>query len=482
MKWKEVSDSVNELFYYEIAETDKLAIRVYGGECNDPSGNTELIFPFNNKQHFDGRLFKEVDLGGAATLESGVLSLTTDFSDLEYLESVDRRVILIVGGVAGCTIDAADIVTRRLKDRFDLEIIIIAYQVSGGEFQAIEKFADEIGAINVLSSDTYTQLLDQLSSSIIEESSNIVSSSSDRPYMSVLNPGADNASFEKNIYHTSYVFRDGAIHEVHNPARITEIDMKNKYGRVRRNEYLIKIKSSNITYYNVEEIYHSSSYVDNRKKIQPDPPSIINIEDLKLFGEEIHNINYAICLYISDKVCSAIEHEIIFFDSENHTMLIAGYFDEKFLVFYERFFVSEGLVRELLDQKKSISYVIAIVSEMVNKYGYNTVLAYNQYTGFKKLTMLEEAISHIGFGLLKEVFYDDHFRDDDLFSDPVKSGLASYRNKSRDQVLMDMNIYVAKNIAIACSLKLLGITGDLYSHNASGYHDAKVAAIIDRCP
>jgi len=105
--------AVNEALTSEVADTDNLALRSFGGSCD--STNSEMLIGFRQKNETRVRAaIQNLQAGGAETLTSAIIEATGDFSDLKRFEGTIKRIIVITGGGDDCESDPATFIRNRL--------------------------------------------------------------------------------------------------------------------------------------------------------------------------------------------------------------------------------------------------------------------------------------------------------------------------------------------------------------------------------
>ena len=84
----------------DLADKDNLALRIFGGECNDEK-NTQLIVDFStgNKLKIKNELKNTKITGKKRTLVDGIINAISDFNDAtRFDKSVNKRVVIITSG------------------------------------------------------------------------------------------------------------------------------------------------------------------------------------------------------------------------------------------------------------------------------------------------------------------------------------------------------------------------------------------------
>lgn len=104
-----------------ISETDKISIRLFGGDCNEePKNRTRPLLSFGS--HTGSKLvatYKKYANGpftGDAMVASGVVEA---ISELKDFKDVNKKIVVIAGGVKACACEADPL--KVIKDRFNLD-------------------------------------------------------------------------------------------------------------------------------------------------------------------------------------------------------------------------------------------------------------------------------------------------------------------------------------------------------------------------
>ena len=145
-KWTEAKNVLKYVLVNEVGDTDYLSVRTFGGSCSElrkDKRGTSLVLPFKSRSRVEAyQVLDNVTLGGESTLEAGIVELTEDFSEYERLETVDRRVLAILGSANTCSQEPVKVITNRLKSRYDLEVVFIAYGFTDAEKSRIIEFRE----------------------------------------------------------------------------------------------------------------------------------------------------------------------------------------------------------------------------------------------------------------------------------------------------------------------------------------------------
>lgn len=132
-KIKAAIEAVNESMTLEVAEKDNLALRVFGGPCQE--NNTELLVSFaqHNEENVQNKL-EEVQVKGQTTLACAVVEAIGDFNDPERFGDVKKTIIIVTVGKDTCVEEPEKHIAEKLKGRdIDLKWRIIGIGVESKE-------------------------------------------------------------------------------------------------------------------------------------------------------------------------------------------------------------------------------------------------------------------------------------------------------------------------------------------------------------
>jgi len=127
---------------------DNLALRVFGGDCNQENGTT-LLVPFGtNRRDRIVRASDRIKSHGVPTLAMGVIAALSDLRGLQHA----MRIVVLTGHADQCFKDAV----RDIKDRFEayrqeghqleLEVRLIGLGVSVEDRGHLQDVSDAVGA------------------------------------------------------------------------------------------------------------------------------------------------------------------------------------------------------------------------------------------------------------------------------------------------------------------------------------------------
>ena len=114
-KWSAAVDAVQKSLDLLVADSDNLALRIFGGNCSGEK--TELVVKFGqyNKSKVSNAL-RSINIVGKTTLVSAVLGATGDFNVKNRFGGVNKKIILIAGsGKDPCCPDAIQFINDRLQ-------------------------------------------------------------------------------------------------------------------------------------------------------------------------------------------------------------------------------------------------------------------------------------------------------------------------------------------------------------------------------
>ena len=143
-KWDLAMRAVQETLRLQVANSDNVAFRVFGGSCLGES--TELVVNFrqDNKDKILDAL-QGIEPKGEPTLASAIVEASGDFNDPERFEGVNKTIVVIAGSGDSCHPDALEFIANRLRDREDIKTSwrYIGIGVAAAEQDEIKRMADE---------------------------------------------------------------------------------------------------------------------------------------------------------------------------------------------------------------------------------------------------------------------------------------------------------------------------------------------------
>jgi hypothetical protein len=99
-----------------VADSDNVAYREFGGQCEDGSKSTQLLIPFApGKTLLEEKLNALATTSGRSTVVSAVVAATGNFDDARFKESRLNKIILITGDYRDCESDPAARIRERLR-------------------------------------------------------------------------------------------------------------------------------------------------------------------------------------------------------------------------------------------------------------------------------------------------------------------------------------------------------------------------------
>jgi TonB family protein len=119
-KWDLAMRAVQETLSVQVADSDNLAFRVFGGSCLGESTELVLDFRQDNKEKILSAL-QDLEREGEPALASAIVEASGDFNDPERFEGVNKTIIVITGGGDTCHPDAMEYIANRLRDKEDIK-------------------------------------------------------------------------------------------------------------------------------------------------------------------------------------------------------------------------------------------------------------------------------------------------------------------------------------------------------------------------
>jgi hypothetical protein len=172
-KWDSVSSTVQNVLQNQ-HKTDNISIRVFGGDCRKNDTNTKLLTEFG-KSNFSEMIYElsKVQPRGKASLKSAIINATADFSELEHLNTVTRRLILVIGSNKFC-IDQPSFLAKQLKQRlgeaYKIEAIVIGYKLKQSSKKYLSRFKG-IVFDDLIYADSEGQLFQELEKAVAIDNS-----------------------------------------------------------------------------------------------------------------------------------------------------------------------------------------------------------------------------------------------------------------------------------------------------------------------
>ena len=145
-KWKAAIGAVQESLELQIAKTDNLAFRQFGGDCS--GDNTQLVVNFDQNNEDEVRkVLRKINPGGKTTLTSAIIEATGDFNDPERFGGVGKSIIVITGGGDSCNPNPAQFIRDRLRVSKNVAVSfrLIGMGLTAEQRSDLEKIATETG-------------------------------------------------------------------------------------------------------------------------------------------------------------------------------------------------------------------------------------------------------------------------------------------------------------------------------------------------
>jgi hypothetical protein len=106
-----------------VADSDNIAYREFGGNCEDGSKSTQLLIPFTpGKTLLEEKLNALTTTSGQSTIVSAVVAATGNFDDVRFKESRLNKIVLITGDYRDCESDPAARIKERLRIYPEVEV------------------------------------------------------------------------------------------------------------------------------------------------------------------------------------------------------------------------------------------------------------------------------------------------------------------------------------------------------------------------
>ncbi|MCI0613270.1 hypothetical protein L0244_09790 [bacterium] len=114
-----------------VTEEDNLAFRIFGGACTDKKTQRAVAFDKNNVNKVL-RTLKRIKTNGEPILVRAVLDAVADFNDVNRFKDVNKRIVVITGGIDPCVPNFSEAIQRRLRGRFaNGDTIIVDFSFIG---------------------------------------------------------------------------------------------------------------------------------------------------------------------------------------------------------------------------------------------------------------------------------------------------------------------------------------------------------------
>ena len=107
---------IQKILSQEVAESDNLAFRQYGGPCEGKNNRLIVKFGTNNEKQIQESL-KNLKTRGKATLVDAIVEATGDFNDVEQFRGVNKTIIAIVGSGDSCVPNPEESIRKRFEER-----------------------------------------------------------------------------------------------------------------------------------------------------------------------------------------------------------------------------------------------------------------------------------------------------------------------------------------------------------------------------
>jgi hypothetical protein len=146
-KLEAVKQALSTVFLEKTSDRDNLALREFGGDCNDP-GNTRLVLPFapSEKRLADG-VTDLTATAGVSTLVNAVIEATGDFNRQQGARA-KSGLIIITSGIARCgAADPEALIRNRLESYPELsfDVRLIGVGASRQDQSALRRVATAAG-------------------------------------------------------------------------------------------------------------------------------------------------------------------------------------------------------------------------------------------------------------------------------------------------------------------------------------------------
>ena len=169
IKWEAAVKAVEKNLIL-ISNSDNLSFRKFGGNC-ESSDNTKLVVPFgvNNKTAVMN-ILSEKDIKGKTTLVEAIVAATGDFNNSELFSGDDvlNSIIVITGGGDLCNPNPAWVISKRLRDRFEVSFQLIGMGLSDKQKSDFKENFKTKEDVDVVFADTHEELQRVFEDSLVE--------------------------------------------------------------------------------------------------------------------------------------------------------------------------------------------------------------------------------------------------------------------------------------------------------------------------
>ena len=149
-KWQAAVAAVSENLK-PLANKDNLALRKFGGGCDDDDTKLVVSFDHYNKDKVR-RATEQITLEGEADLAAAVVEAVGDFNDRERFRGTQKSIVVITAVGDTCNDDPAAIIGKRLSKWFEgdvgieLDVHFVGLGVPQAQRNALEKIAKAMKA------------------------------------------------------------------------------------------------------------------------------------------------------------------------------------------------------------------------------------------------------------------------------------------------------------------------------------------------
>ncbi len=141
--------ALRKILENQAADRETLAYRPFGGLCKGVYLEPVVPFALNNADIIIDKTSHEIPLG-KRTLVDAILDAVKDFEDKKRFDGVNKKVVVITGGVDECTLrNAGDFIRRKLANRkININFNFIGIQIPESDFAEFMDIAKAVGASN----------------------------------------------------------------------------------------------------------------------------------------------------------------------------------------------------------------------------------------------------------------------------------------------------------------------------------------------
>jgi len=130
-KLEAATEALNKVLSTEVAGADNLALRSFGGPCEGENSQIAVRFSQHNETRVRDKV-QTFQADGESTLTDAMIEAIGDFSeDSSRFEGVNKRIIVITGGVDRCQDDPAKYIHNRLESLASGEGIAVSFRFIG---------------------------------------------------------------------------------------------------------------------------------------------------------------------------------------------------------------------------------------------------------------------------------------------------------------------------------------------------------------